>query len=70
MLLDVAVEEGEAGLVGGEVYGGATVVGDHDGVFDEAEVLTPFISVSHFGLGETRWGGNGANGVISGRLQI
>ena len=36
VLLDVAVEEGEAGLVGGEVYGGAAVVGDDDGVLDDA----------------------------------
>src|SRR5580704_6382736 len=34
--LDVAVEEGEAGLVGGEVYGGAAVEGDDYGVLDDA----------------------------------
>ena len=34
--LDVAVEEGEAGLVGGEVDGGAAVEGDDDGVLDDA----------------------------------
>ena len=36
VLLDVAVEEGEAGLVGGEVDDGAAVVGDDDGVLDDA----------------------------------
>ncbi len=36
VLLDVAVEEGEAGLVGGEVYGGAAVIGDDYGVLDDA----------------------------------
>jgi hypothetical protein len=34
--LDVAVEEGEAGLVGGELDGGAAVEGHDDGVLDEA----------------------------------
>ena len=36
MLLDVAVEEGEAGLVGGEVDAGSAVVRDYYGVLDDA----------------------------------
>ena len=36
MGLDVAVEEGQAGLVGGELDGGAAVEGDDHGVFDDA----------------------------------
>ena len=36
VLLDVAVEEGEAGLVGGEVDDGAAEVGDYYGVLDDA----------------------------------
>ena len=35
MLLDVAMEEGEAGLVGGEVDAGSAVVGDYYGVLDD-----------------------------------
>src|SRR6266436_7707263 len=36
VLLDVAVEEGEAGLIGGEVHNGAPVIGDDYRVFDDA----------------------------------
>jgi hypothetical protein len=36
VLLDVTVEEGEAGLIGGEVDGGATVIGDDYRVLDDA----------------------------------
>src|SRR5437879_12474861 len=36
VLLDVAVEEGEAGLIGGEVDDGAAKVRDYYGVFDDA----------------------------------
>src|SRR6266700_3655922 len=41
VLLDVAVEEGEAGLIGGEVDYGAPVVGDDYGVLDDASGLFP-----------------------------
>src|SRR6266576_3844529 len=41
VLLDVAVEEGEAGLIGGEVDNGAPVVGDDYGVLDDASGLFP-----------------------------
>ena len=34
--LDVAVEEGQAGLVGGELDGGAAVQGDDYRIFDDA----------------------------------
>ena len=36
MLLNVAVKEGEAELIGGEVDGGSTVVGNDHGVLNDA----------------------------------
>jgi len=47
--LDVAVEEGEAGLVGGEFDGGAAVEGHDDGVLDEAAGGLA-VEVGEFGL--------------------
>src|SRR5690349_25140544 len=39
VLLDVTVKEGEAGLVGGEIHGGAAVIGDDYGVLDDTGSL-------------------------------
>ena len=36
VLLDVAVKQGETGLIGGEVHGGAAVIGDDYRVLDDA----------------------------------
>ena len=41
MLLDVAVEEGQARLIGGEVDDGSPVVGNDDCVLDDAGSLLP-----------------------------
>ena len=58
MLLDVAVEERQAGLVGGEVYYGAAVIGDdHRVLYDAGGLLAvdfdqlPPVAVEMQGVG-------------------
>jgi hypothetical protein len=52
VVLDVAVEEAEAGLVRGELDGGAAIEGDHYGVLDQARCgLAVNVDQLELGLG-------------------
>ena len=64
MLLDVAVEEGEAGLVGGEVDAGSAVVGDDYGVLDDAGGLVA-VDLGEFELVTVEMHGVGVVGAVA-----
>ena len=64
MLLDVAMEEREAGLVGGEVDAGSTVVRDDDRILQDPRGL-PAIDLGEFKLMAVKMHGMGVVGAIA-----
>src|SRR5271156_3102404 len=64
MLLDVAMKQGETGLVRSEVDTGASVIRDDDGVFDDAGGLDA-IDLGEFELMTVQMHGVGVVGAVA-----
>ena len=64
MLLDVAVEEGEAGLISREVDAGSAIVGDDNGVLDDAGSFAA-VDLGEFELVTVEMHGVGVVGAVA-----